>query len=111
MLGKRIAALVLAVPLTAASAEVRVFPRPQQPVPLRFFGDRTITAPLLIHAPRTDGLTLRAQLVQLTASLSVPIGESMEVPLGSGAEVDFPVPLPAVQPDRFRAPHPFSPRE
>ncbi len=80
-----------------------VIPRPQAVQPYRCFGDRTVAVPLLIHAPEPEKLTLRAELVQLTASFSVPIGGELEVPLPrypsppSGIEVDLSVVLPAVR--------------
>ena len=97
MIVRVVAALALAVPLTAAAGDALVIARPQQTEPFRFFGNRTVAVPLLIHAPQPDGLALRAEFVQLTANLSVPIGNGIDVPLGSSAEIDLPVPLPAVK--------------
>jgi len=79
-----------------------VTPRPNPSEPYRFFADRTVTVPVLIHAPRPEGLTLRAELVQLTSNLATPVAAELEVPLstrpaaGSGIEFDLSVALPAV---------------
>lgn len=57
---------------------------------------------MLIHAPRPEGLTIRAELVQLTSSLSTRVAGEVEVPFstdpapGSGIELDLSVALPAV---------------
>ena len=80
-----------------------VITRPSRPEPLRLFGGQPVAVPVLVHALEVEGLTLRAQLVQLTSNLSVPIGAELEVPLPSnpsphsGIELDLSVPLPAVQ--------------
>lgn len=80
-----------------------VITRPSRPEPLRLFGSQTVTVPVLVHALKVEGLTLRARLVQLTSNLSVPIGAELEVPLPSnpsppsGIELDLSVPLPSVQ--------------
>ncbi len=80
-----------------------VITRPSRPEPLRLFGGQTVAVPVLVHTLKVEGLTLRAQLVQLTSDLSVPIGAEFEVPLPlnpsghSGIELDLSVPLPAVQ--------------
>jgi hypothetical protein len=92
----------------AASAEslgsaALVTPRPKPNEPYRFFGDHTVTVPLLIHAPEIEGLSIRAELVQLASHLSAPVAGELEVPLsgaaaaGPGSELDFTVPLPAVK--------------
>ena len=80
-----------------------VIARPTRPEPLRLFGGQTAAVPVVVHAPEVEGLTLRAQLVQLTSNLSVPIVAELEVPLPSNPsphsaiELDLSVPLPAVQ--------------
>ena len=118
-------AVLLAVVLTlslAASAEslgnlALVTPRPNPSEPYRSFGGRTVTIPLLIHAAEPKGLTLRAELVQLTSNLSAAIAGELEVPLsgrpaaGPGIELDFSVVLPAVNREtnfelRFRSRRP-----
>jgi len=76
--------------------------RPNPREPNRFLADRTVTVPVLIHAPRPEGLTIRAELLQLTSSLSSRIAGELEVPFsadpaaGSGIELDLSVALPAV---------------
>jgi hypothetical protein len=88
--------------VSAKSFEALVTPRPNPSEPYRFFADRTVTVPVLIHAPRAEGLTIRAELVQLTSSLSARLAGELEVPFsadpaaGSGIELDLSVPLPAV---------------
>ena len=80
-----------------------VIARPSRPEALRLFGGQTVAVPVLVHALKVEGINLRAQLVQLTSNLSVPIGAELEVPLPSnpsphsGIELDLSVPLPAVQ--------------
>ncbi len=84
------------------ASSVLVIPRSGSLEPYRFFGDRTVTVPLLVHASEPGELTLRAQLVQLTADLAVPIGALIEVPLPRNAapqgsiEIELSTPLPAV---------------
>jgi hypothetical protein len=62
-----------------------------------------VAVPLLVHAPEPEGLSLRAQLVQLTSELAVPIGAEREVslprdvPPNTGIEIEFSIPLPAVK--------------
>jgi hypothetical protein len=71
--------------------------------PYRFFADRTVTMPLLVHAPDPRGLVLYAQLVQLTSDFAVPIGAAVEVPVptdeppGPGVEIELSIPLPPVK--------------
>jgi hypothetical protein len=110
-LGKGIAAFAVAVALTVGSGvaagglggHALVIPRPDRLEPYRFFGDRTVKVPLLIYAPEPERLTLRAELVQLTSNLSVPIGAELSVLLPKsasprpGIELDLSVPLPAVK--------------
>ena len=80
-----------------------VVTRSSRPEPLRLFGGQTVAVPVLVHVLQVEGLTLRAQLVQLTSNLSVRTGAELEVPLPSnpslhfGIELDLSVPLPAVQ--------------
>ena len=116
--------LLLAVSLPgtpAVSAQISeslalVTSRPNPNEPYRLFGGRTVTLPLLIRAPQPEGLTIRADLVQLTSRLAVPAGE-IEVPLsgrptvGGGTEIDLAVALPAVNREtdfelRFRSSRP-----
>lgn len=97
---------VLALGSGAAAGSVGgpalVIPRSNPFEPYRFFGDRTVAVPLLVHSPEPEGLSLRAQLVQLTSDLAVPIGGALEVPLprdGSPRtriETEISIPLPAV---------------
>jgi len=117
--------ILLAVSLAeipVASAEspaslVLVTSRPNPNEPYRFFGGRTVTLPLLIRAPVPEGLTIRAELVQLTSRLAVPVGSEIAVLLsgrptvGGGTEVDLAVALPAVNREtdfelRFRSSRP-----
>ena len=80
-----------------------VIPHPNRFEPYRFFGDRTVAVPLLVHASEPGGLSLRAQLVQLTSDLAVPIGAEREVPLPRDVsprtriEIELSIPLPAVK--------------
>ena len=113
-------ALLLAVVLSldpAASAQsslVLVAARLKPSEPYRFFGDRTVTAPLVIHALEPEGLALRAALVQLTSNLSATAAGEIEVPIPAraaaapGIELDLSVAIPAVNREtdfelRFRA--------
>jgi hypothetical protein len=58
--------------------------------------------PVLNHAPRPEGLTIRAELVQLTSKLASPVAGELEVPLsarpvsGPEIELDLSVAVPAV---------------
>lgn len=100
--------LIVALSLgPAASAEsfgslALVTPRANPSEPYRFFGNRTVTVPVLIHAPEPEGLTIRAVLVQLTSNLSSPVAGELEVPLSArpaadpGIELDLSVAVPAV---------------
>lgn len=97
MIGRGVVLLALAIPLAGAVADARVMARCEQAERLRFFGDRTVVVPLLVHAPDHRGLAVRAELVQLTARLSVSTGKSIEAPLGASNEIDLSVPLPAVK--------------
>lgn len=99
-------ALVFALALVSgasAGSPALVSPHPNRFEPYRFFGDRTVAVPLLVHAPEPEGLSLRAQLVQLTSDLAVPIGAEVEVPLPrdvsprSRIEIELSIPLPAVK--------------
>jgi len=47
----------------------------------RLFGGRTVTLPVLVHAPDPDSVDLRAVLVQLTSSLSMPVADELDVRL------------------------------
>jgi len=102
--------VLLAVALTvspATSAQSFVTARPNPVEPYRFFGGGVVTVPLLIHAPEPEGLTIRAELVQLTSHLSAPATGEIEVPLAK-RELDLAVPLPDVSREtdfelRFRA--------
>ena len=104
-------ALVLAFALilgSTASARstgclAQVTPPSNRFQPYRFFGGQTVAVPLLVHAPEPQGLSLRAQLVQLSSELKVPTGPQLEVPLPrnaalpAGIEIELAVPLPAVK--------------
>ena len=86
--------------------------RPKPGEPYRFFGNRTVTVPLWIHAPEAERLAIRAEVVQLTSRLSTILSE-LDVPFtsGAGTEVDLPVALPAVKREtnlelRFRSRRP-----
>lgn len=108
---KRIGVLVLALVLalsaraSARSLEIPalVTARPTQLEPYRFFGNQTATVSLLVHTSQPKGLTLHAQLVQLTSNLAAPIGAPLEVSLPTdasprhGVEIELSVPLPAVK--------------
>jgi len=80
-----------------------VTPRASRIEPYRFFADRTVAVPLLVHAPEPEGLALHAELVQLTSGFAVPIGAPLDVPLPTGAsaspgvEIELSIPLPAVK--------------
>ena len=81
-----------------ALALALVIPRTDNLEPYRYFGDRTVLVPLAVHALEPEGLTIRADLVQLTSNLSVPIGAEVEVPLVENSfQLDLSVPLPAVE--------------
>lgn len=100
-------ALVLALGSGAAARSLGspalVTSRPNRLEPYRFFGNRTVAVPLLVHAPDSQGLALYARLVQLTSNLATPIGAALEVPLptdassGPGVEIKLAVPLPPVK--------------
>ena len=100
-------ALVLAFGAGAAArspgSPASVTPRASRIEPYRFFADRTVTVPLLVHAPEPQGLVLHAELVQLASGFAVPIGAPLDVPLptdaspGPGVEVELSIPLPAVK--------------
>ena len=66
-----------------------------------FFGNASATVPLIVHASEGTGLRLRAQLVQLTSDLAVPVGTELDVPLSRDVagpqRIDLSVPLPAVE--------------
>jgi len=100
-----IAALLAWSPALSAESSaslVLVTSRPNPNAPYRFFGGRTVTLPLLIRAPVPAGLTIRAELVQLTSRLAVPAVDEIKVPLSGrptvegGTELDLAVALPAV---------------
>jgi len=80
-----------------------VTPRADRVEPYRFFANRTVVVPLLVHAAEPQGLALYAQLVQLTSGFAVPIGPAVEVrlptdaPPGPGVAIEVSVPLPAVE--------------
>jgi hypothetical protein len=91
---------VSAQPLTDL---VMVTARPDPIEPYRFIGGRTVTVPLIVHLPTREGLTVLAELVQLSSTLAVPIAGGVDVPLGvsvpeAGAtsELELSVALPAV---------------
>jgi len=85
------------------SLPASVTPRASRAEPYRFFADRTVAVPLLVHAPEPQGLALHAQLVQLASDFAVPIGAALEVPLPRDAspspevEIELSIPLPAVK--------------
>jgi hypothetical protein len=98
-------AMMASIAAFAASSRdpALVTPRPEPNEPFRFFGDRTVIVPLLIYAPEPDGLAIRAELVQLTSSLTATVARELEVPfsagrtVGPGNEAALSVPLPAVK--------------
>jgi len=110
-LGTRTGACTLALVVTLASgasagssgSPALVVPQTSRFEPYRYFGDRTVAVPLVVHAPEPDGLSLLAQLVQLTSDLAVPIGAERDVPLPKdasprpGIEIALSIPLPAVK--------------
>jgi hypothetical protein len=61
-----------------------------------------VALPLLVHTPELEAVRLRAQLVQLTSGLAVPIGAEFDmhlserVPAREG-EIELPVRLPPVK--------------
>lgn len=86
---------------SALASAILVIPRPGPLEPYRFFGGRTVTIPLVVHASAPGPITLRAQLVQLTADLAIPIGAEVDVSLPQDGprrrvEVELSTPLPAV---------------
>ncbi len=107
--GVRAFALVFAFTLVSGASAgsfgspALVVPHSNRFEPYRFFGDRSVTVPLLVEAPEPEALSLRAQLVQLTSGFAVPIGAELEVPLPRDVsprtriEVELSVPLPAVK--------------
>jgi hypothetical protein len=115
-----VAALLACAPAVSdaiPASLVLVTSRPHANAPYRFFGGRTVTLPLLVRAPEPGGLTIRAELVQLTSRLAVPAGVEIDVPLsgrptaGDGVELDVAVALPAVDREtdfelRFRSSRP-----
>lgn len=79
-----------------------VTPHANRLEPYRFFGERTATVSLLLHTPQAQGITVRAQLMQVTSRLAAPIGAPLDVPLPAEAaspeiEIELVVPLPAVK--------------
>jgi hypothetical protein len=80
-----------------------VTPRASRVEPYRFFADRTVVVPLLVHAPELQGLALHAELVQLASGFAVPIGAPVEVPLPTDVSpspevaVELSLALPAVK--------------
>ena len=100
-----VGALALASGVSAGSFgdPALVIPRSAPLEPYRFFGDQTVAAPLLVHAREPEDLSLRAQLVQLTSDLAVPIGAEIDVPLPRDVsprprlEIELSIPLPAVK--------------
>lgn len=106
-IGVPVLALVWALSARASARSLEipalVTPRATRPEPYRFFGERTVTVPLLVYRPQPKGLTLHAQLVQLTSNLAAPIGAPREVSLPTdasprhGVEIEVSVPLPAVK--------------
>lgn len=110
VLSTRIGALAVSLVLvggTGAAAgpsgsPTLVTPHADRLEPYRFFGERTATVPLLLHAPQPEGIAVRAQLMQVTARLAAPIGAPLDVPLpaetpSSEIEIELAVPLPAVK--------------
>jgi hypothetical protein len=100
------------------ASSVLVAARPGPSEPLRFFGGRTVRVPLLVHAADVEGLSVRAELVQLSSSLAAPVAGEIEVPVvaatqsttGPASEIELSVPLPAVSREtdfelRFRSFH------
>lgn len=65
---------------------VLVAPRLHPGEPYRFIGGRTVTVPVTVYGPKPHGLAVRAQLVQLSSSLAVPIAGEIDVPLAVSAE-------------------------
>src|SRR3990167_7468453 len=86
-LSKRIGTVALALVLAFGSgaaarspgSPASVTPRASRVEPYRFFADRTVAVPLLVHAPEPQGLALHAQLVQLASGFAVPIGAPLDV--------------------------------
>jgi len=79
-----------------------VTPHANRLEPYRFFGERTATVSLLLHTPQAQGITVRAQLMQVSSHLAAPIGAPLDVPLPAEAsspeiEIELAVPLPAVK--------------
>jgi hypothetical protein len=71
--------------------------------PYRLIGGRTAIVPLIVHAPEPEGLTVRAELVQLSSTLAMPLAGGIVVPLGVSAQpagfvsrIELSVSLPAV---------------
>ena len=110
-LSKRTGAVALALVLAFGSGAAArslgspavVTPRASRVEPYRFFADRTVAVPLLVHAPEPQGLALHAQLVQVASGFVVSIGAALEVPLPTeaspspGVEIELSIPLPAVK--------------
>ena len=84
-----------------------------------YLGGRTVNVPLIVYAPAFDGLAVRADLVQLTSTLAMPVVRGIDVlaslsvrpPPDSAFELDWPVVLPSVNREtdfelRFRSSHP-----
>jgi hypothetical protein len=87
-----------------APSPALVVTRPAAGEPLRFFGGRTVNVPLVLHTTQFEGLSVRAELVQLSASLALPVAREVDVPLAvpdrpaasPASELELPVSLPAV---------------
>jgi hypothetical protein len=73
------------------ASPVLVEARPTPSEPLRFFGGRTVSVPLVLHTTQLEGLSVRAELVQLSASLAAPVAGQIDVPFALPAR-------PAVSP-------------
>jgi hypothetical protein len=93
-------------PLSAQSfvTPVMVVARPDPGQPYRYVGGRTVTIPVVVHAPRPEGLMIRVELVQLSSSPAAPVAHVADISLGeagqrsTGAvfEPEVPVALPSV---------------
>jgi hypothetical protein len=71
--------------MAPAQSPASVTSRADAPGAYRLFADRTVTVPVLVHASDPDSVDLRAAIVQLTSSLSMPLAVEMDVRLTPGA--------------------------
>jgi hypothetical protein len=93
-----------AVPAQQPTGLVLVTGRADPSEPYHFIGGRKVAVPLTIYGPKPNGLTVWAELRQLSSRLAVPVAGAFDVPLDSSAQpgggfvsqVELPVPLPAV---------------